>query len=115
MSPARVREPACIVTGGASGGRYPVSHYRSSCDGDVVTIRRGSEAPGKATEVERVQILVPLARIRDPVLVDLLSGEVYSIDQALWTETWGEVAFRNVPVYDSVTVIADRCAVPLAR
>ena len=109
----RVREDTCSLAGGAARSRYRTFHYRSDRGGDLITLWRADDPPGKRPEVERVQLSVRRGRFEEPVLVDMLSGRVFAIDGALRQAQGDAVTFRHVPVYDSVTLIADRRTVPL--
>lgn len=109
----RVREDTCTLAGGAEPSRYRTFHYRSDGGGDLITLWRADDPPGKRPEIERLQLSVRNARFNEPVLVDMLSGRVFAIDATLWQVRGDTVTFHHVPVYDSVTLIAERRAVPL--
>lgn len=111
----RIRKNTCTLAGGKANIRYRLFHYRSGCDSDVITLWRGSDPPGKQPHVERLKLSVRTARFDEPVLVDMLSGRVFSIDPGLCRVRPGVVTFDHVPVYDSVILVAERLAVPLSK
>ena len=111
----RVRDESCEVSGGSAASRFSVFHYRANCGGDVVTLWRSSDRPGARTEVEPLKLTIKKGQFKDPVLVDLLSGKVFEIDQKLWSAKEGVVTFERVPVYDAVVLVAERCAVPVKK
>lgn len=87
--------------------------YRAETGGQIVTLWRDSAGPGQNSQVDRITLTLPEGDFTDPVWVDMLSGEVYAIDEELWDEQNGSFSFRSVPVYDSVILIADREAIAL--
>ncbi len=109
----RVTEKTCTLTGGRPKTRYPVFHYRSDAGAHVITLWRGSDRPGEDTAVERFRLTVDNATFAQPVLVDMLTGAVFGIDAGLWEQRADTAIFRNVPVYDSVVLVAERGALPL--
>lgn len=109
----RVRENSCKLRGGTPETRYPAFHYRSDTGGDVITLWRGRDRPGQRTELERLELTVKGGRFKDPVLVDMLSGKVFAMDEGLYAKRGNAVTFTQVPLYDSVVLLADRSAVPL--
>lgn len=112
-SVTRTRENTCGLIGGGVKCRYQVFHYRSDCGGDLVTLWRASDPPGRHPDVEYVRLSVRRARYREPMLVDLLTGRAFTIDRDLWQATGDSILFKRVPLYDSVLLIAERCALPL--
>ena len=111
----RVHDDTCEVSGGGDDSSFSVFHYRSDCGGDVVTLWRSSDRPGARPETENVKLTIQKGQFKDPVLADLLSGEVYDIDKSLWKAAGDTVTFERVPVYDAVVVLAERCAVPVKK
>ena len=52
---------------------------------------------------------------RYPVYVEMISGKVYEIDKSDWENKGDDVVFKKLPVWDSVTMIAERSKVPLKQ
>lgn len=110
----RVTEKTCTLAGGRPKTRYPVFHYHSAAAGaHVIAPWRGSDRPGKDAAVERLALTVDNATFTQPVLVDMLTGAVFGIGAGWWQQRGETATFRNVPVYDSVVLVAERGALPL--
>ena len=101
------------VDGGAAE-RYTSFAYRTDSGAKLVTLWRSSHRPGERPEVERLTVTLPGLQFSQPVWVDLLSGNVYRIDPSLATAKDGGTEFRQLPVYDSVVVIAEQSAIRLS-
>jgi hypothetical protein len=43
-----------------------------------------------------------------PVFVDIVSGTVYEIPSSDWSKKGNTYTFKNIPVYDSPILIADK-------
>lgn len=85
--------------------------YRSrETDARAYTIWRDEAIPDNGCEPLLTDIAVAGARMKDPVLVELVSGNVYELK----AEKDGRIdCFRSVPVYDSPVVIAEKELVPM--
>lgn len=46
-----------------------------------------------------------------PVLVDVISGDVYEIQEKNWQKRGTNYIFKNIPVYDAPILIADKSLV----
>jgi hypothetical protein len=109
----RIEDFGCDISGGAKGSAFSVFGYLTPGDGPVVTIWRNGDIPGQRPEIERVTVTVRAGQFEDPVWVDMLSGSIYRIDDSLWTRRGDAYVFEQVPVYDSVILIADRESIPI--
>ena len=109
----RVEDNPCRLSGGAAESSFSVFRYRTAGRRDLVAAWRDSDQPGERTEVERVTLVIPGGRLDEPVWVDMLSGAVYRIGETSWTCNGSSCTFRDVPVYDSVVLIADRRDLPI--
>jgi hypothetical protein len=104
----RAEDLAATVSGGSQESRFAVFGYRGPGGGHALTLWRTSDKPDDRPEVEHVGLAVAKCRFESPVWIDLVSGRVFEIDAALWTEEAGSFVFKRVPVYDSVVLVADR-------
>lgn len=111
----RVPDDTCTLGGTDAPANYRADHYRTRGGGDIVTLWRTSDPPGKRTETQWLELTVRQARFNDPVLVDLLSGNVWSIDNRLLQSQDNAMTFNRVPAYDSVILVAERVAIPLGK
>lgn len=60
-----------------------------------------------------VDLSIQKATFKDPVYVELITGKVYALDKSAVTATADGVALRQLPVWDSPVMIAERAQVPL--
>lgn len=110
----RIGEFAGRVEGGAQDASFSLFGYRTDGGANIATLWRDSQRPGERPDLERVTVTLPGMKFSSPVWVDLLSGNVYEISGPLATQKDGSVVIRQVPVYDSVVLIAERDAIRLA-
>ncbi len=110
----RVRDFECSIAGAAAASRFSVFGYRRRGGGTLVTIWRASDIPDQRPDVERVSVTLEAGEFTQPVWVDLLSGQVHRLPEKAWRRGGAKWVFTNLPVYDSVVVLADRGAVPLS-
>ncbi|MDY0165629.1 MAG: hypothetical protein RBS80_03750 [Thermoguttaceae bacterium] len=106
----RVEEFEAEVIGGDAGD-HSVFGYRGNGGGGAVTVWRHTDSPGKNPTVETIGLTIPALKFDQPVLVDLVSGRVYAVDPKLADRGKKQIRFRDVPVYDSVVVLADRSVI----
>ncbi len=107
-----VTEPVDWCSGGDEKG-YSTFGYCAADGGQIVTIWRHTDTPGKRPEKELLTVTITDGRFKQPVWVDMLSGEVHKIPDSAWQSQGSRVTFQNVPVYDHVVLIAERIAIPL--
>ena len=55
-----------------------------------------------------VDLTVNDTNFADPIYVEMVSGKAYEINGADWKNHGSSVKFTNLPVWDSVIMIADR-------
>ncbi|GAA2941419.1 hypothetical protein GCM10010446_28280 [Streptomyces enissocaesilis] len=79
----------------------------------IVGVWNGTTTPGDSTTRTPVRLTLPSGNFADPVYVDVRTGAVFDIPAADWSVSGGTHTFRNVPVYDSPVLIADRSAIRL--
>jgi hypothetical protein len=75
---------------------------------DVVTLWDGTEIPSNASEIETVQVTIKAGRLKAPVWVDLVTGNIYAIGPEQMAVEGETVVFKDVPVYDGPGVLTDR-------
>jgi hypothetical protein len=109
----RIRDFECGIAGAASAGRFSVFGYRRRDGGALVTIWRDTDIPDQRPDRERVDLTLEVGDFRRPVWVDLVSGHVHRIPEKARRRDGPRWLFTDVPVYDSVVVLADRRAVAL--
>jgi hypothetical protein len=91
--------------------------YQARNGRQVVAIWRHTDPPDADTRLERLTLTLPAGNFVQPVWADMLSGEVRDIPSADWKEDPskpGHYTFRDLPVYDSVILVADESVLPVA-
>jgi hypothetical protein len=93
-----------------------VTGYRSTTknDAQIATVYFNDAPPAEANGVTHADLILRAGQFTEPVLVDMRTSTVYSIPNDAWTQTANGAAFRNLPVYDSPLLIAERSAVGVA-
>lgn len=74
----------------------------------VVTVWQNGDAPRDSTDTEPVTVTVSNGDFQTPVFVDLRTGGVYEIPPANVARNGSNFIFKNIPVYDSPILIAER-------
>ena len=105
----RIKDFEWTISGAGAGSRFSAFAYRAP-GGTIVTLWRSSDEPDKRPEIEYVALAIRRGGFREPVWVDMLSGEVYDLGDRGKRHGEGFV-FERLPVYDSVVLIADRKAI----
>ena len=85
--------------------------YAGANKAQAVTIWLSGKAPMANYPVKRATFTFARGAFADPVYVDLLTGKVYDVADAMWSRKGAKYTFRDVPVYDSPILIADRSVI----
>jgi hypothetical protein len=75
---------------------------------EVVTLWDGTEIPSNTSDVETVEVTIKHGQFRQPVWVDLVTGNVYEIPAEQVKIAGDTVTFKDLPVYDGPAAITDR-------
>ena len=109
----RVAEFPGAVADVAKPESTAVFAYRNKDGQHVVTLWRSSDTPGKNSQAEPATVSLPGVRFDQPVWADLRTGKVFAIDPSLVVADDTGTVFRQVPLYDSPILIAERSLIPL--
>ena len=71
------------------------------------------QIPGDELKWDLVSLTVKEMNFKDPVYVEMISGKVYEINKSDWENKGVDVVLKNLPVWDSVVMIAERSQVKL--
>jgi hypothetical protein len=83
--------------------------FRDKASGlDAVALWDGREIPSNDSAVSRVELTVKGGRFREPVWIDLVTGNVYAIPAERVAAEGDTVRIAGVPVYDGPGAVADR-------
>jgi hypothetical protein len=92
-----------------------VSAYQREQDGAQIVAFWFSDAPpAQANGVTLADLVVRQARFKDPVLVDLRTSNVHAIPASRWSQGADGARFKDLPMYDSPMLIAERSALGIA-
>ena len=78
----------------------------------VVAVWFSGEVPSDSNELTAIDLTFEQGDFTEPVYVDLRTGAIHAIPPANWSREGGRCIFRQIPVYDSPILIAERSAVP---
>ena len=108
----RVADFQATLSGGTQGREVlPCLDTSRLTAGQLVTLWRSSDRPGARPEFESLELTMAKGTFEDPVWVDLVSGDVYDIDDSLWKTEGHGCTFQRLPVYDAVIVLAERATI----
>ncbi|MGG1515955.1 hypothetical protein ABE504_11120 [Paenibacillus oryzisoli] len=69
--------------------------------------------PREENELKCLEFSVENGNFDDPVYVDMITGGVYEIPAAQWRREGNIYTFKNIPVYDSPILVADRTLISM--
>ncbi len=81
----------------------------------VATIWFDDEIPSDSNEKSKVDITFYAGQFENPVYVDLRTAAVYEIPAKNWSKQGSVYSFKNIPVYDSPVLIADKSVVMIEK
>ncbi|MZE55807.1 hypothetical protein GTY86_31935 [Streptomyces sp. SID5770] len=77
----------------------------------IVGVWFGAGKPSESNAVTATDLTFTGGNFADPVFVDVRTGAVHDIPAANWSVSGSTYTFRDIPVYDSPVLIADRSTV----
>ncbi|ANB10603.1 hypothetical protein SAM40697_6650 [Streptomyces ambofaciens] len=77
----------------------------------IVGVWTGATKPSESTAYTSTDLTLTAGDFRDPVYVDVRTGAVHDIPAANWTVKGNTYTFKDIPVYDSPVLIADRSTI----
>jgi hypothetical protein len=79
----------------------------------IVLLWHKDQIPGDEFKWDLTNITIEGVNFNDPVYVEMISGKVYEIGKADWENKGTDLVLKNLPVWDSVMMIAERSHVEL--
>lgn len=73
------------------------------------------QIPGDEIKWDLIRLTIKKINFKDPVYVEMISGNVYEIDESDWENKGSDIVLKNLPVWDSVMMIAERSQVNMNR
>lgn len=81
---------------------------KKSTQAPVLAVWFGDKPATESNELTPVDLTIRDVRFKQPVYVDLRTGEVSKIPADAWSRVGNDTIFRSVPVYDSPILIAEQ-------
>jgi hypothetical protein len=101
--------------GEAAGKPLSAFAYRHEpSNHSVVTVWFKGDVPTNDNSKTAIDFTFRNTSFTAPVYVDLRTGRVYAIPRDRWSSAGGKTTFKQIPVYDSPILIAERTTLPLA-
>lgn len=87
--------------------------YKRADGACAATLWLSGKVPADANDKTPAELTLTGVSFKEPVWVDLRTGEVRAIPAERWKAGQGGCSFQAVPVYDSPIVIAEKSLIPL--
>ena len=97
--------------GGSTEG-LAIDAYRSKAGRTIIAVWSKAAPPVDSNATTSVDLTLPGVVLAEPVYADLLTGKVYAIPRDRWSGDGISTSLKQLPVYDSPVLIADRAAIP---
>ncbi len=81
----------------------------------VALLWYSDQIPGDDLAWDKVDVTVKGVTFQDPVYVEMITGKVYELDKSAWKSADGNTTLRQLPVWDSPTMLAERDQVALRK
>jgi hypothetical protein len=79
----------------------------------VALVWYNGQIPGDEMKWDIISLTIKNTNFNNPVYVEMISGKVFEINSSDWENKDTDVVFKNLPVWDSVIMIAERSHVKL--
>ncbi len=87
---------------------YVFGHENIHSGKQAVAVWFGNNKPTVTTDKQTNDLKLYNGNFKDPVLVDLRTGEVFQIPEKNWNKNGTIYSFNKIPVYDSPVLIIDK-------
>ncbi|MCF0069695.1 hypothetical protein LZD49_04375 [Dyadobacter sp. CY261] len=81
-------------------------HYKQGKEAHLITVWSGEARPAESYTARLINVSVA-GIFKQPVLADLITGEIYAIPEENWTIQGRKTTFKDIPVPDYPVVIAE--------
>lgn len=81
----------------------------------VYTLWLSENIPSNTNDVKAHDISVANGNFEQPVLVDIISGNVYEIPASQWSVKGTTYRFKGIPIYDAPVLLADKSLIRIAK
>ena len=94
-------------------GRRPAAYVYTAPGGRIVTFWDASRRPDETLHPQSGELTLSGAALKEPVLVDLITGEVFAVKPEFVSTDNGVTTYRNLPVHDYPWLLAEKAALRL--
>ena len=84
---------------------------QSKTNKNMLIVWLGNQVPGNSLQKSQIRLAVNNVNFQKPVMIDLLNGKVFSINNKYWEVTGNSNIAINIPVYDSPVIITEESEV----
>ncbi|AEI51083.1 GH39 family glycosyl hydrolase [Runella slithyformis] len=105
--------PGFAFTTNASESVSVFGYQHKKTKKQLITLWLDGNTPGNTFTTTPTDITIENGNFSNPVWVDLLTGHVYEIPKAHWSKSGNSYTFKQIPLYDSPVLIADKSMLKL--
>ncbi|GAB3005999.1 hypothetical protein GCM10027284_24830 [Cyclobacterium sediminis] len=91
------------------------SYTKKGVRGTAITVWIGGEKPEDLMDTELVNFTITHTKIKNPVFLNLMDGNVYELDEDHYAKNGKVLSFQNIPIGDWPVVILDKDWLELAK
>ena len=81
----------------------------------VYTLWLSESIPTNSSEVKLQDFSVNNGNFEQPVLVDVITGNVYDIPAGQWSVKGTTYSFKGIPIYDAPVLLADKSLINIGK
>ncbi len=74
----------------------------------LITVWKDNKTPNNSFATLPIDITLENVNFKNPVWVDLMTGQVFEIPKLNWTKQGNQYTFKQIPVYDSPILIVEK-------
>jgi hypothetical protein len=82
---------------------------------NVYTLWKNESIPDNSSKKQKVNFTFTNAYFEQPVVVDIITGEVFEIPAENWKKDGPKYSFKDIPVYDGPILIADKSLILIQK
>ena len=91
------------------------SYQHKNTKKQLIALWLDGKTPGNTFTTTPTDITIENGNFNNPVWVDLLTGHVYEIPKSAWSKSGTSYTFKQIPLYDSPVLIADKSTLQLIK
>ena len=84
-------------------------------DTPVALLWYSDQIPNDELTWDRVDLTIKGVTFKDPVYVEMITGKVFELDKSAWQSAGGNTTFKQLPMWDSPMMLAERAQVDLRK